>query len=508
MSSKIVDLTAIIQVIGCVFNNPNLLDHTDKYHIIEEDFPNQFHRIVFGSIYNLHALGAKQVNVNTISDYLQGRPNSESIFIKEKGEEWLLQASSTATLSTFDYYYNRMKKMTLLRMYDTYGIDISDIYDVDNILDIKKHKNQEDWLDNASLQDIADKIDKKIDEIKYRYVSETDGESYQVGDGIEDLINDLMRTPELGLPMYGSLINRVTRGARAKKFYLVSAPTGLGKTRYLAAQAAYNACDRIYNNDLGWIKCGIKTPTLFIATEQDITEIQTLMLSFLSGVNEEHILNGRYEGDEEDRVREAAKILVNSPLYVECIPDFSLEDIENIIKKHIRDHEVKSCFFDYIHTSMKILEEITRRSGGVRLREDNILFMLSTRLKDICNQYNIFIMSATQVNQDYQTSETPDQNLLRGAKSIADRIDVGMLLLPVAQKDIESLQQILSTNGFEAPSLKISVYKNRRGRYKAIYLWCKADLGVCSIQPMFATDWGYGLIKMDDLKIEIEEGAF
>ena len=195
-------------------------------------------------------------------------------------------------------------------------------------------------------------------------------------------------------------------------------------------------------------------------------------------------------------------------MYVECIPDFSLEDIENIIKKHIRDHEIKSCFFDYIHTSMKILEEITRRSGGVRLREDNILFMLSTRLKDICNQYNIFIMSATQVNQDYQTSETPDQNLLRGAKSIADRIDVGMLLLPVAQKDVESLQQILSTNGFEVPSLKISVYKNRRGRYKAIYLWCKADLGICSIQPMFATDWGYGLIKMDDLKIEIEEGAF
>ena len=34
---------------------------------------------------------------------------------------------------------------------------------------------------------------------------------------------------------------------------------------------------------------------------------------------------------------------------------------------------------DYIQTSMKILEEITRRSGGVKLREDNILFMLSTR---------------------------------------------------------------------------------------------------------------------------------
>ena len=69
---------------------------------------------------------------------------------------------------------------------------------------------------------------------------------------------------------------------------------------------------------------------------------------------------------------------------------------------------------------MKILEEITRKSGGVKLREDNILFMLSNKLKDICNQYGVFILSATQLNGTYEASETPDQNLLRGAKSIAD----------------------------------------------------------------------------------------
>ena len=63
---------------------------------------------------------------------------------------------------------------------------------------------------------------------------------------------------------------------------------------------------------------------------------------------------------------------------------------------------------------MKILEEITRRSGGVKLREDNILFMLATRLKDICNQYGVFIMTSTQLNGQYVDSDTPDQNLLRG----------------------------------------------------------------------------------------------
>ena len=46
--------------------------------------------------------------------------------------------------------------------------------------------------------------------------------------------------------------------------------------------------------------------------------------------------------------------------------------------------------------------------------------MLSTRLKDIANKLGVFIISATQLSGDYGDAETPDQNLLRGAKSIAD----------------------------------------------------------------------------------------
>ena len=234
-----------------------------------------------------------------------------------------------------------------------------------------------------------------------------------------------------------------------------------------------------------------------------------MMLAFLSNVNEDHILNGKYDGDEEDRVREAARILSESPLYIVEMPDFSLKDIEDCIKKHIRDYDVKYVFHDYIHTSLKILEEITRRSGGVKLREDNILFMLSIRLKDICNQYGIFIMSATQLNGDYQEAKTPDQNLLRGAKAIADKIDYGSILLGVKEEDIAALETILSANTFEKPNLKLSVYKNRRGRYKGVILWCKGDLGTCRVKPMFCTTYDYEILTMEDIKIITEdEGAF
>ena len=89
------------------------------------------------------------------------------------------------------------------------------------------------------------------------------------------------------------------------------------------------------------------------------------------------------------------------------------------------------------------------------------------------------------MNGDWKDAEIPDQNLLRGAKAIADKIDLGEIILPVNDKDLESLETILSSNAFEKPNLKISVYKNRRGRYKGVYLWCKAELGVCRVKPMF-----------------------
>ena len=508
--AKYTDITSIIQVIGNVFNTPQLLDFNDKYTITDNDFPDQFHKIAFGAIYKLHELGAERITLENILDFLSSRPKSEAIFKQQKGEEWLMRASESAINSGFDYYYGRLKKMSLLRAYNNYGVDVSFIYDPDNIMDTKKKQMQEEYLDNASLEDIARKVDERIDAIRMEYVDDEFGEAHQAGEGILELIERLKETPEVGVPLYGPLINTVTRGARLKKFYLRSAPTGVGKSRTMIADCCYIGCNKIYDDTFGcWIKNSTAEPCLYITTEQTLDEVQTMMLAFLSCVNEDHILNGKYEGDEEARIREAARILSDSPIYVEVLPDFSLQDVEDIIKRNIRDNGIKFCFHDYIHTSLKILEEITKKSGGVRLREDNILFMLSTRLKDLCNKLGIFIMSATQLNGDYQEAETPDQNLLRGAKAIADKIDLGAILLPVKEKDIESLGRILTSNTFERPNLKLSIYKNRRGRYKGVYLWCNADLGTCRVKPMFATTYDYEFIEMNDIKIITEEkGAF
>lgn len=96
------------------------------------------------------------------------------------------------------------------------------------------------------------------------------------------------------------------------------------------------------------------------------------------------------------------------------------------------------------------------------------------------------------------------------AKSIADKIDFGAILMNVTNDDNKALDDLLSLNdGFERPTLKLSIYKNRRGKYKGIYLWCRADLGTCRVQPMFATTYNYEIVNIEDLKIITEDpGAF
>ena len=503
---KYTDIPACMQVIGCVYNNPSLLDN-EKYHFTEEDFTEDFHRIVFGSIYNLHQLGATEINVNTITDYLETRPSKLATFKINNGVEYLQKLKENTQLAAFEYYYNRMKKMTLFRMYsEKAGMDLSYLYDTNNIFDAKKKQVQEDWLDNTPIEKIADLIDGKIQQIRMKYIDNADTVFQQAGEGVEMLISRLMEFPEIGYPMYGRIINSITRGARLGKLYLRSAATGVGKTRAMIADCCFIGCGELYNPETQqWEQNNTKEPCIFITTEQQLDEIQTMMLAFISNVNERNILNNEYYRDELDRVRKAAQVLKESPIYIKRLPDFTLQDIENTIKYSVREWGVRYVFHDYVHTSMKILSEVSGKSKVEGLKEYNILFMIAVRLKDLCVENGIFIETATQLNSEYRSANVYDQNLLRGAKSIADKIDLGAIMLEVSTDDREALSDVINRNGLPMPDIKISIYKNRRGEYKDILIWCTSNRGCCKIDPIFVTNYQYEIINIPDIKIKVKE---
>ena len=226
----------------------------------------------------------------------------------------------------------------------------------------------------------------------------------------------------------------------------------------MMADACWLACGEYYKDDKdGWVSLGVKCPTVFISVELDKEELQTMAIAFLSGVNENKIIRNEYDAIEAERVAHAMKVLKESELYIEYFPDYSMKDIENCIKRNLRVHKAQMCFVDYIATSMKIIEEVTKASGGMRIREDQVLYLLSSKLKDIACQFGIFIMSATQLNSGYKNEKILDQNMLAGAKAIANRVDVGMIMVDTTPQDLDDLDVLLSNYpGLGTPNIKLS----------------------------------------------------
>jgi replicative DNA helicase len=228
VSSKYYDTTAAIQVIGDVLNEPSLLDDETEHSFRDVDFDNEFHKIVFGSIYNLHKMGTEKITIMTIEDYLRNRDMSFGVYKANDGSRWIESAIKNAEVSTFEYYYQRLKKMTLLRTYDSVGVDVSWVYDPDNILDAKKRQQQIEDFDSKTPSELADEIENRILRVKEVIVDDDIDESRQAGDGADETLRRLKEGEAVGYPLYDNITTNIVRGARLGTFYLRSAATGVG----------------------------------------------------------------------------------------------------------------------------------------------------------------------------------------------------------------------------------------------------------------------------------------
>lgn len=131
----------------------------------------------------------------------------------------------------------------------------------------------------------------------------------------------------------------------------------------------------------------------------------------------------------------------------------------------------------------------------MKLREDQILLLLSTKLKEIATTYHVFIMSATQINGEFKHEKILDHTMLAGAKAIANKVDVGSIMVDCTPEDLKDIEELIKQNPeLGIPNVKMSIYKNRRGEQNNIILWLQADKSTCRYRTIFITDYRYNLI--------------
>ena len=482
------DKNAMMQIIGCLLKNPMILIDT-KYILTKNDFDLPLAKNIFHVISNLfQQYKVENISIVDIDNYFQKTEAGYDNFKKQNGLQYLNDCLEISNLSSFDFYYDRLKKMSALRALKNDGFDISKIYN-ENEFDLVKEQKQQEKLDKMTVQDIFDTYTKSINDLQYDYVCKDDSEEGPIASGVDKLFEELQQNPEIGIPLQGDIYNTIVRGARLKKFYLISGASGTGKTRQMVGHACTIAFPERYDTKTNrWIVTGKGNKILFFATEMDKEETQTMILAHISGINEDKILNNYYETPEEkQRIYDAIKIIdyyKDNFIFVR-IGDPSIGQIKALIKKEVLKYNIKYVFYDYIFSSPGLLMEYK----DLNLREDVVLTMLSTALKDLANELNVFMMSGTQLNGNWQDGKLPrNQNLLRGSKGIVDKIDVGGISLPVTQDEHNLIDPVARKLNKDLPTQVQDLYKIRRGKYNRVRLWSKVDLGTCRTEDLFLTD--------------------
>lgn len=498
-------MDAVRQVLGCLLKNPIFLGEANKYYLEKDDFTNELHQVIFMGLTNLFSQGLEKITVVDIENYLNQYPTPKRIFKENDGIQFLYDAEDLAQEENFKYYYDRVKKFASLRALKKQGFSIDDIYN-ENETDPIKVSEMQRKFDDMSIRDMFLRINSKYMSLEDHYVGRTNADYITANRNIKNLKDTLKESPEVGFPLQGDIFNTVVRGARKGKFYLCSGSTGAGKTRTMIGHCCYLAYPTRYDSKLKqWVNTGSSQKVLYIPTEMDFDEVQTIILAYLSDLNEDKILWGLYTPEEEARVDKAIEIMeqYKDNLIINKIPDPSVGQIINAIRKHHFFDGVEYAFYDYIFSSPGLLNEYR----DLKVREDVVLMMLSTALKDIAVELNMFVMSGTQLSAEWESKKggIRNQNMLRGAKSIADKIDAGAITMPVDKEEITMLARLLHELNLPNPTQVTDIYKARRSRYKNVRIWSYTDLGTGRIKDLFMTDANFNIIKMDQIEIKIED---
>lgn len=509
------DKMAIMQVLGCVLKNPLLLADSSKYELVNDDFPEKFHKIVFAAVYNLYSEGTEIISEINVDGFLKDYDIQYAIFNENNGVEYLTRIQELAEESNFDYYYKRLKKFSLIREMDGLGFNIKELYN-DEIIDPKEKESMLENFDKLSIEDILKVYETKMIEVKDKFKANSESQGIQAGEGVIDLLKRLRESPDIGVPLNSEMLTSVFRGSRKKKYYIRSSITGGGKTRHMVADACRLSATHIYDLQAKkWEKNDFSEHTAVISTEMLFEELQTIAIAYISGIDEEKILYNDLTTEERELIQEAAEILENSPIWFEQLPNFNVKDIEQTIEKNVILNKVDYVYFDYIHSSVKVFSEMSKASG-IGLREDQILLLMSIRLKDICNKYFVYLMSATQLNGEWKEAWNKgaiiDSTYIRGGKSIIDKADGGMIILPISKMERKDTEEIVAKGFLKKPNYVTHIFKNRGNRVDKAKVFSHINMGNMRVTDLFITNVDNELINIKKLivkpKKEVPEEEF
>lgn len=474
------DNNAVRLCLGCLFLKPRLINN-DKYNLTKEDFECcEYHMRLFQVISWLVKHGAEQIDPIDLYNSSQKYQNIIELFDDNNTKDFVQTMKKLANPNNFDIYYEEIKKNSILRNYEKSGFNID-----------RFREN----VQKFTLKEIVDYYDGLQIAIKKRFYQDKNIDETKAGEGFREIKDFFMEEPLFGASTFSEYINTAARGWLNGQLSIYSISSGGGKTSLGLYNLVKVCSPTVWNYKLKKYvpnPCCQHKAGLFIQYEMNAKyEITPRLVASISGVPTYHILNGKYDEGEEERVNEAIEILKQSNIYIVTMPSFTVGLIENYIRDYVLNKNVGYVVFDYISEQASVSSDIAK-SNGVATRSDQVLSTISRKLKDVAVENNVAIMTFTQVNANAGVQDILDAGCIAGSRAVQDKADVGAIIMPLRKKEQEVCDMIMDS---QFPDVKIKpnriahLYKMRfTSEEQGIKVWFNLNLSTGRVVDFWVTD--------------------
>jgi replicative DNA helicase len=261
--------------------------------------------------------------------------------------------------------------------------------------------------------------------------------THQVAEGLRPILEERAAAPvEVpGLRTGFARLDSAIGGLRPGQLTVAVARPKVGKTTLLLTWAKNIAIDQ-------------GRPVLMLDTEMETSEINTRLVSMLSGIEEKKLLNGLFARDVEEKeaVYRALAVLEEAPLYHIYLPEWDFDTIMAYARKYKVRYGIEALFFDYI--------KLPDKSNLANAQEYVHLGQLTTDLKNkVAGKLQLPVVTAAQLNRLAVGAASVDTDQVAGSDRILHYCNNLLALTRKSKEDVEK-------NGFKS-NLTLDIIASR-----------------------------------------------
>ena len=474
----------IQQILGSLMKHPQFLSEIDKYSLSLSDFSTKFEKYIFAAIQGLWRNGAPKITPFDIESFMEANEAAKKTFEQQNGLEYLQDIDEFSNVENFPYYYAKLKKLNLLRDLKKQNFPIEEFYQEDLTAPNAMEINQR--FEELTVADIITGVKKKLLVLESDYAGTEEVQEWGIADDIDELVESFGEDGSVGLPIQGSIFNKVIDGAQRSCLTIRSGASGTGKTRNAVADACMLAFPLRYNGSTcSWEQIGSNQKVLFIITEQTDKQIKKMILAYLTDINESKFKYGHFTEEEKKVIGQAKQVMKDfaENFILVRIPNPTIELVKTKVREKVLLHDIGYVFYDYVFIGPALLNEFR----GFGVRNDEVLLMMATALKDLAVELNVCVFTATQVNANADNNTNiRNEASLAGGRSTINKADNGAIMARPTKEELETLEPIIATYG--KPNLVTDIFKVRSGEWTQVRIWSIMDLGTMKREDLFITD--------------------